>query len=457
MPGEVFPVSSPPKAPKSIYKAPKQQTSLQLKRVSATIQARIPENNGIVGSGPQRSGMGGGEKQLPTELLMTILNFIHDDKETMRTCCIVSKSWLPCARYFLITNKFSLTELNVGRFISLLSSPHATIGAYIYHLAIHTQQYSILLDQSLSFINDATSVNWMRPALSISACLHYIRACSANTLRSLTLHDIGPLSLTDFGTLSPLLRSFSSLTRLELSQCLFSTIQEFFAVICARPNLRRLVLTNIMIQDEDETITSLPVLQLPRRLSHITLQTAHQSDILEWILGQPFIPALTSLSLGGIGQSMADQEITGRFLMSLGAHLKHLKIYLNSWSPAVTLSHNTCLQTFSVSRYRLNGNSTSDTAGFPGLLTMLDQISSRQLTQITLRFVNNPEDLDVVPWHHLERLFQRPQFTDLKSLRIRCVGRTQDMRRLVQHMFPRLSHMGIVQFRCDSDSDNEEE
>jgi hypothetical protein len=247
---------------------------------------------------------------------------------------MVCKSWLPCARYFFISTKFSLNELNVGLFFSILSSPHATIGAYIQHLTIQTQQFNILLDQSLSFINETASVSWMRPALSISACLHYIRASSSDTLRSLILHDIGPLSLTDFGTLSPLLRGFSSLTRLELSQCLFSTLQELFAVISSRPNLRRLVLTNIMIQDIDETITSPPSGHLPPRLSHLTLQTAHQSDILEWILEQRFVPALASVSLGGIGQSEGDQEITGRFLMVLGPHLKHLKIYLSSWSHA---------------------------------------------------------------------------------------------------------------------------
>lgn len=83
---------------------------------------------------------------------------------------------------------------------------------------------------------------------------------------------------------------------------------------------------------------------------------------------------------------------------------------------------------------------------------MLDQISSPQIDHIVLRFINNPEDLSIVPWNQMERLFAN-KFKGLKSLRIRCVGKAEEMDKLAK-MFPRLYHKGIIQFRCDSDSDN---
>jgi hypothetical protein len=83
---------------------------------------------------------------------------------------------------------------------------------------------------------------------------------------------------------------------------------------------------------------------------------------------------------------------------------------------------------------------------------MLDQISSPHIDHIALRFINNSGDLDKVPWNQMARLFAN-KFKELKSLRIRCVGKSEEMDKLAK-MFPRLYHKGIIQFRCDSDSDN---
>ena len=272
---------------------------------------------------------------MPIELLMTILDYVRDDKETIRRCCVVRRSWLPCARHFLISNEYTVNERNMGRLFALLASPYATIGYYISHLKIQTRQISVFLDQSTALVPDDAGARWMRPALDICACLRYIQPRTACTLRALTVRDIGSLSLTDFGELVPLLHTFAALTRLELSHCLFPTLSSLFAVVCARPTLQRLALTNILVQDEDpaapEPWLPAPHMRLPRRLAHLTVQTAHQSDILLWLLAQQEIPALSSVSLGGIGQTQWDRGVTNRFLGELGPHLRSLKLYLSSW------------------------------------------------------------------------------------------------------------------------------
>ncbi len=272
---------------------------------------------------------------MPIELLMTILDYVRDDKETIRRCCVVCRCWLPCARHFLISNEYTINERNMGRLFALLASPYATIGYYISHLKIQTRQISVFLDQSTAFAPDDVGAHWMRPALDICACLRYIQPRTASTLRALTVRDIGSLSMTDFGELVPLLHTFAALTRLELSHCLFPTLSSLFTVVCARPTLQRLALTNILVQDEDpaapEPWLPAPHMRLPRRLAHLTVQTAHQSDILLWLMAQQEIPALSSVSLGGIGQTQWDRGVTNRFLGELGPHLRSLKLYLSSW------------------------------------------------------------------------------------------------------------------------------
>ena len=123
----------------------------------------------------------------------------------------------------------------------------------------------------------------------------------------------------------------------------------------------------------------------------------------------------------------------------------------------MTLAHNTNLQSLSISRYSLvgekdpDGSVTFDT--FPGLLNMLEQLAAPQIAHVSLRFINNPDDLDCVPWGHIGRLFRDPKFEGLKTLRIRCVGRREVMERLVCISFPTLARRGILRFQCDSESD----
>ena len=38
---------------------------------------------------------------LPTEISEYIVNFLSDDAGTLKQCCLVSKSWVPCARKYI--------------------------------------------------------------------------------------------------------------------------------------------------------------------------------------------------------------------------------------------------------------------------------------------------------------------------------------------------------------------
>ncbi len=158
----------------------------------------------------------------------------------------------------------------------------------------------------------------MRPALDICACLRYIQPRTASTLRALTVRDIGSLSMTDFGELVPLLHTFAALTRLELSHCLFPTLSSLFTVVCARPTLQRLALTNILVQDEDPAGARTVAPGTAHCAFHVVSRTSRcrpptRATSCLWLMAQQEIPALSSVSLGGIGQTQWDRGVTNRF------------------------------------------------------------------------------------------------------------------------------------------------
>ncbi|KAK0434145.1 hypothetical protein EV421DRAFT_1841651, partial [Armillaria borealis] len=41
---------------------------------------------------------------IPQELLDYILDFLHDDVPTLRTCSLVSHAFLPCSRYHIYSS-----------------------------------------------------------------------------------------------------------------------------------------------------------------------------------------------------------------------------------------------------------------------------------------------------------------------------------------------------------------
>ncbi|RDX46357.1 hypothetical protein OH76DRAFT_1356237, partial [Lentinus brumalis] len=41
--------------------------------------------------------------RLPAEVTDNILDYLHDDRPALRTCCLVSRSWLPSCRYHLFS------------------------------------------------------------------------------------------------------------------------------------------------------------------------------------------------------------------------------------------------------------------------------------------------------------------------------------------------------------------
>ncbi|KAI0708739.1 hypothetical protein C8T65DRAFT_576262, partial [Cerioporus squamosus] len=76
--------------------------------------------------------------RLPAEVTDSILDYLHDDRPTLRTCSLVSRSWLPSCRYHLFSEvvvRSADHPLTLSSFLEFLpTSPD--IASYIRTLKV---------------------------------------------------------------------------------------------------------------------------------------------------------------------------------------------------------------------------------------------------------------------------------------------------------------------------------
>ncbi|RPD55216.1 hypothetical protein L226DRAFT_470677, partial [Lentinus tigrinus ALCF2SS1-7] len=76
--------------------------------------------------------------RLPAEVTDTILDYLHDDRATLRTCCLVARTWLPSCRYHLFSEvvvRSAEHPLSLANFLEFLPTSQ-DIASYIRTLKV---------------------------------------------------------------------------------------------------------------------------------------------------------------------------------------------------------------------------------------------------------------------------------------------------------------------------------
>jgi len=154
-----------------------------------------------------------GSSSLPPEILDLIVDDLQDEPTTLKTCCVVSKSWIPRTRKHL----FAYVELNASEFHVELwmeafpdpsnSPAHHTRTLSIYGIPLATPAY-------------VNADDWIR---------------SFRNVVHLYLEHQDRASLVPFYGLSPTVRSLH----------LTYTTPEIFPLICSFPDLKDLTLAGL--------------------------------------------------------------------------------------------------------------------------------------------------------------------------------------------------------------------
>ncbi|KAF9482722.1 hypothetical protein BDN70DRAFT_966353 [Pholiota conissans] len=384
--------------------------------------------------------------RIPLEILHHCIDFLHYDKDTLRSCALVCKSWQARARPLLLPKKLTLVIRNQtgGEIFSMIAAPGSGLANFVHTLSI----------QSTAIFNihppQHTDTEPTFPTISFNEyLLPFVGNCHA--LRTLIFQgiQIPPRPSKNTSAIPSQIKVFPHLTRLELTRCAFWTFEELLLVICARRSLQELFLTDISVLKWLPDQPPPESLHLPRRLHTLHMNTPGQTLLLTWILSRPFVPPLKAVSLGGV-KGTKDQKVIGLFLKALGPNLEQLKLNLVRATHEVNLAHNTALQSLSISHYLIGKVASENISPTGGLVKILRQITSTKVTKIDLHFVNAPQDLMLMPWSAVAEELNAPKFSGLKTVRLGLAGKKSRWEDGFRMVFPRLSANRILKILWDS-------
>lgn len=216
----------------------------------------------------------------PFELSDIVIDFLHNDHDSLRNCSLVCRGWIAASRY----HHFATARLNArnGRkFVSISSSPYITIAPYIRELD--------LFDGRL----------W------ISSLLPYIGQFVS--VRKLVIRSSGCGNLSP-DPLSKLFTSLSKINRLEIWNDFFHSLSALLNFIGRFPDLNTIgiyhcgwdgmpsMYGNISNLVEENEVLEVNTVEAPTRINSVSLHMPYTKLILRWLLASSGTP-WTHLSL----------------------------------------------------------------------------------------------------------------------------------------------------------------
>ncbi|KAF8886534.1 hypothetical protein BD779DRAFT_615986 [Infundibulicybe gibba] len=334
--------------------------------------------------------------KIPTEIIDIILDHLHADRQTLRACSLVCKSWLPTVRHHF-PPRITIRPRNVNEFSDLLSSPYSTLATSIRRLAIQLQG-----DDPSSFFEPESP---RAECWGSSPSSPGYTACSPLCI---PLHPgvLGPMERACLTT------GFPNLTELEFQRCTFLSLTEFATLLSALHNLQRLSLS-----DTEWLNAQLPETRqrIPPGLHTLELYLSHHRDFLTWLLSFPGGLPFETVRLGSAFWRGDDALMVNRFLRSLGPRLKHLSLSSPTYLGEVDLSFNSELRSLHISHLLIRGDTGPGFTSVDGLMDILSKLNSAHLTVLVFYLLFQNPDLSAdLDWDAIGRVLSKPCFENLE-------------------------------------------
>jgi len=230
---------------------------------------------------------------VPYEIFDHIIDFLRPDHQSLASCALVCRSWLPRSRHL----RFSDTVVKAGQvdpFVELVASPVSTFPACIAALIIRYR------------------ISWHgRKRWSLSPSM-WKAITRLRRLRSLEIHH------ADILHVSP--EVITSLRRLAIYHSTFNTEYQLFEMLRGVPFIEDLSLSYL---DAKEYGQELVGVSLPPTLRSMDISYSSEKFRLMDCLSMPeSTPPLTSLSLATIDGTTTFHKLSQIFVRSL----RHLSL-----------------------------------------------------------------------------------------------------------------------------------
>jgi hypothetical protein len=249
--------------------------------------------------------------RLAPEITDAIIDHLHSDYKTLKTCSIVCGSWFLAARYHLFIRKtaITITPRNCHAFLDILGSPYSTIRPYIRYLVIDGG----MADHQFSH------------ALSLLPHLHAVERLG---LESMVWDDIGAAAKV------ALLSHFDRVTKLDLRVFECTSASHLVDILCSFPFLEELTIDRFKSRIGGGTLAAPAACGLTlshlRRLHLTTYEDIHNNTFLPWLLDiQPPLP-LSDIRVGWVFDTNQHSGSIADFLKGLGPRLKYLQFFASS-------------------------------------------------------------------------------------------------------------------------------
>ncbi|KAI8976633.1 hypothetical protein BD414DRAFT_422849 [Trametes punicea] len=329
----------------------------------------------------------------PQEVVYRIIEAI-DDRDTLRSCALVCRQWLPASRYHLFQRILIASHSSFETLVQVRDAPHI---APAYENV-----------RSLQLRDDKE-----RPWLHLFPLLLFPDRFPR--LFFLTMGqfawDKHPLPRTFLHSCT----QFRAVTTLNLSDGIFYSFAEFRRLVGAFKQLRRLFVDNVGWRYSSQhpagsSPSTSPRLQL---LWFIPACTGAVPALVDWLLSSASVESLTDLQIReSDGHDLPEIQ---RLTRILGPHLEHFQVSLRFWTQdrCSDLSYNTFLRTLHVRD--VEASSCRFVAPF------LDRLMPRELVHITFHLhLHSLRELKVVEgvWSDVADILSRDDFLPLQMLAV---------------------------------------
>lgn len=393
---------------------------------------------------------------LANEVVDIIIDFLHDDKPSLRTCSLTCKTFLPSTRYHLFSD-ITFTSENIESFVTLLESPSPSSIAPVVRHIILGRLFSYQFNRAMDLIQNATRLTFR------------LRAVKSLRITSLGLTCAHP---SIFKAFLSMIANLSGVEELTLRSIQFERFEHVLDVAYAFPRLRWLSLESVYwaLPKSAETITRFkdgPPFRL-RTLSSILLD-----DFAEWMLSRNPVPTVQQLDLPIRHFQKAAFHCA---LAQMGENVPELRISIDSESLSF-MQPATCLTIAIVTRLlpleeihitqftNVQNLHLSITAppkrsalvrrnrGF--IVLVLSQILAHSVKGITFRVIGEDERPgsdyweDLLDWCEIETILNGPRFIALHEVRIEWRTWSMESRPALEEFFEcgpfaSLSRRGLV-------------
>ena len=197
---------------------------------------------------------------LPPELSDIIVDFLHDDEESLANCSLVCKDWLPVTRYHIFKNLL-LDRWNVEEFVDMITHPSATVAPYIHQLTI---------DQG------------KKPRYHHVFQRAFLRLPRFNLLHELELRNVQWCNFPT-GVVDSLISAFQRVADVKLSNSAFGSPTHFMSIFTRFRHLKRMSIlqTQFSSLNDDPWFTNDSI---PPIIQVLELGEIESTEIFDWFV-----------------------------------------------------------------------------------------------------------------------------------------------------------------------------